>query len=211
MRGPGCGQRLRYRRLYRRLREWLARRPFIQRGRRLRYDTFVAACGLRDDDRIVDVGAGIGGALATFNRTNPIVAVDIDAGNKPWFEGRPNIEFVQGDATALPFDDASFDVAFSNSVIEHLPPPLQDLMAREVRRVASRYYVQTPNRQFPIEPHLWLPLVQFLPGHHWLERKIYGEPIYLVDERRLRELFPDAVIHRERKLGLTKSLMAIRA
>lgn len=35
--------------------------------------------------------------------------------------------------------------------------------AAEVRRVGKRYYVQTPNRHFWIEPHLLTPLIHFLP------------------------------------------------
>ena len=54
-------------------------------------------------------------------------------------------------------------MAFSNSVIEHIPPPLQQDFANEISRVARRYFVQTPNRYFPIEPHYQFPFFQFLP------------------------------------------------
>src|SRR4051794_22510205 len=66
-----------------------------------------------------------------------------------------NIVSLAGDAGDLSdFPDNSFHVAFSNSVIEHLfTRERQEAMAREVRRVAQAYWVQTPNFWFPIEPH----------------------------------------------------------
>jgi len=77
----------------------------------------------------------------------------------------PNISFVLGDATDLGrFEDNAFDVIFSNSVIEHVGAhAAQRRMAEEVMRVGKRYFVQTPNRYFPIEPHMLVPLFQFSP------------------------------------------------
>ena len=72
--------------------------------------------------------------------------------------------WVAGDGRQLPFRDGAFDVVFSNSVIEHLGYPAKhEQYAREIARVGVRYFVQTPNRWFPIEPHLLTPLVHFLP------------------------------------------------
>jgi hypothetical protein len=111
-------------------------------------------------------------------------------------------------------------VLFSNSVIEHIPKELQPVFAAEVRRVSARYFVQTPNKWFPIEPHYQLPLVQFLPENvlSALDRRIsFGfrtkdrrAPVRLLSARGMRRLFPDAEIHREKVLGITKSLMAVR-
>ena len=60
-----------------------------------------------------------------------------------------NIEPRAGDATNLrELPDGSFDVVFSNSVIEHLATfERQAAMAAEVRRLAPIYWVQTPNRR----------------------------------------------------------------
>lgn len=205
--------------LSRRLRSWAAESDTVERWRRRRYELFVDACEVRPTDRIVDVGAGWGALLERFNTTNPIVAVDLNPQPSEWLDS-PNVTVQQADGTQLPFADGEFDVAFSNSVIEHVPPELQARFAAEIGRVAKRYFVQTPNRWFPIEPHYQLPLFQFLPRRArmalnsrfslgWQPRGQWEE-ITLLSARDLRRLFPDAEIRRERLLGLTKSLIAVR-
>jgi hypothetical protein len=177
-------------------------------------------CGVRPDERILDVGAGQGAALERFNTVNPIVAIDLVSPEASGWLAHGNVEVAQADGTQLPYGDREFPVAFSNSVVEHVPAELQPAFAAEIRRVADRYYVQTPNKWFPIEPHYQLPLVQFLPDRvmkalnrrfsfGWREKGRW-EPIRLLSARELQRLFPDAVIHREKVLGLTKSLMAVR-
>jgi hypothetical protein len=201
------------------LRSWAANSATVQRWREQRYRLFEQLCDLRPDDRIVDVGAGWGAALERFNTVNPIVAVDLNPDPSTWL-GSPNVTVMQADGTDLPFEDGEFDVGFSNSVIEHVPKRLQAAFAAEIGRVARRYYVQTPNRYFPIEPHYQLPLFQFLPERvrktlnrrfnlGW-QAKGQWEEITLLGARDLHRLFPDAEIHRERVLGLTKSLIAVR-
>ena len=64
--------------------------------------------------------------------------------------------WVWGDGRILPFRDQSFDIVFSNSVIEHVgDTSSQQRFAAEIARVGKAYWVQTPNRLFPIEPHLF--------------------------------------------------------
>jgi hypothetical protein len=142
-----------------------------------------------------------------------------------------NIEALQGDATDLSeFPDNSFDVVFSNSVIEHLGTlDRQAAMAAEVRRLAPHYWVQTPNFWFPVEPHF------LTPGWHWLPARIRAallrrrrwgwrgpcpnpdEARALVDEvrlmrgRELNRMFPDATLTRERIGPLVKCFVALRA
>jgi hypothetical protein len=141
----------------------------------------------------------------------------------------PKFESVAGDARDLSrYQDRAYDVVFSNSVIEHLGPSFADqrLMANEVRRVGKRYFVQTPNRYFPIEPHFLTPGFQFLPvpvrvwaiTHFdvgWYPRfadraaaQREVESISLLTENQFRTLFPGAGIYKEKILGLTKSFVA---
>lgn len=64
----------------------------------------------------------------------------------------------------MPFADKSFDLAFSNSVIEHVgSEENQFRFAREMMRVEKRVCCQTPSRLFPVDPHLTAPFLHWLP------------------------------------------------
>ncbi len=132
---------------------------------------------------------------------------------------------IQGDATALPFADKSFDLAFSNSVIEHVGTwDQQQAFAREARRVACKLWIQTPACSFPLEAHLLAPYIQYLPKKlqhrivRWTPRGLLQPDVVheIVDEVRLltygevKYLFPDCLILKERVLGFTKSYIAVR-
>lgn len=139
-------------------------------------------------------------------------------------------DHVVADGCALPFPDKSFDIVFSNSTIEHVGNlDRQTQFANEIRRVGKAYWVQTPNKWFPIEPHYLLSCVQFLPldlrrrakyisPHHLVSMRLptCEEALKLALEVRLptlkemRRLFPDAEFYRERLCGLTKSIVAYR-
>ncbi len=134
-----------------------------------------------------------------------------------------------GDATAMPeFAGESFDIVFSNSVIEHVGNwEAQQRMADETMRVGRRYFVQTPNRYFPLEPHFLLPFFQFYPLwlRVWLMRRFHlgwYRPIpdlevarrhilahRLLSRAELVALFPGCRIYEEKVAGLTKSLAAM--
>lgn len=139
----------------------------------------------------------------------------------------PNVTSIVGDARSVQADKASFDVVFSNSVIEHVGNYQDQLqMAKEVVRVGRRYFVQTPNKYFPLEPHFLFPFFQFLP--RWIRvlllqnfnlgwfvktpdkakaREIVEE-IRLLSKREFISLFPNASIFQERVFGMTKSFVA---
>lgn len=133
---------------------------------------------------------------------------------------------VVGDACDLSeYGDKSFDIVYSNSVIEHLfTLENQKRMANEVRRVGRNYYVQTPNFYFPIEPHWLFPGFQYLPynlrvaltknfdlGHYpktgdrsAAKRRV--NEVKLLTPKGMQRLFPEAGMYRELFMGLTKSI-----
>jgi ubiquinone/menaquinone biosynthesis C-methylase UbiE len=141
--------------------------------------------------------------------------------------------WVAGDGRALPFRDRAFDIVFSNSVIEHVgDAQSQQRFAREVARVGRAYWVQTPNRWFPVEQHLLTPFVHWLPKpwQRWIVPRFtvwsavarpsedrrryylehYLEEVRLLGTKEVRALFPGARLIRERVGGWTKSLVAMR-
>jgi hypothetical protein len=144
-------------------------------------------------------------------------------------ERHNNIKSLVGDATNLSeFADGSFDIAFSNSVIEHLFTfENQRRMAAEMQRVGKAFWVQTPNFWFPVEPHFLFPGWQWMPEClrvslvrrwkcGWLgpypevaaARNAVKE-IRLLDNAELKAIFPNATLIPERFLGLVKSWTAV--
>jgi SAM-dependent methyltransferase len=130
---------------------------------------------------------------------------------------------VVADGCRLPFPDDAFDFVFSNSVIEHVGD--QRTFAQEIARVGKSFYVQTPNRQFPIETHLIAPIIHWLPIP-WQKRLIrYFTPwglitkpsgqevddflttTHLLDANDMELFFPGTDLEKEQFLGLTKSLV----
>jgi SAM-dependent methyltransferase len=119
----------------------------------------------------------------------------------------PTIAYVQGDACALPFADASFDIVFSNAVIEHVGDiERQRRLVGEALRVGRRVFLTTPNRWFPLDVHTRLPLVHWLPKSgsdraYVLTGKDWAKENHLLGSGDFRRLFPGDV--RIVNLGLT--------
>jgi methyltransferase family protein len=147
--------------------------------------------------------------------------------------GAESINCVAADGLMLPFKQNAFDIVFSNSVIEHVGTRAdQEKFAQEVSRVGRCYWIQTPNRGFPIELHLMLPFIHYLPKAWqrpiaerftvWQlvvrpseeERAFYIDhflhQLRLLNKRDLQGLFPEARILSERLLGFVKSNIAVR-
>jgi SAM-dependent methyltransferase len=182
--------------------------PLAAGARRRRHERFFAMCGLAPNARVLDVGCGALG-LRGLEPELDITGVDLAA--RPDYPGR----FVRADAAnGLPFAHHEFDLVYCSSVIEHVPPARRAAFATEVRRVGRGWFVQTPARSFPIEPHSLLPFAHWLPPRlrrpYWrLGAAGDWEDISLLSRQELQALFGPALP--ERMGPLVKSWVCVRA
>ncbi len=180
------------------------------RSRKKKFDQFLRFVAPQPHETLVDVGVNTEEYSATDNYLEKfysypenITAVGI--GDFSLFRERyPKIKTLEGDGRALPFGDNSFDIAYSNAVIEHVgsTPADQLQFLTELVRVSKRGYLTTPNRHFPIEIHTRTPLLHLL-----LPKKMFdsflvcigkkwatGDYMHLLSEKDIHSLFADAHI-----------------
>ena len=141
------------------------------------------------------------------------------------------VRLFQGDACDMAdHADDSYGIVHSNSVIEHVGRwPHMRAFAREVRRLAPSYYVQTPYFWSPVDPHFFrVPMIHWLPvslrakihrriGAGWAPRArdidaamAQADSNFMLDRSQFRALFPDGDFRFERVFGLPKSMIAAR-
>jgi hypothetical protein len=198
---------------------------FANRLRSRRFQLFEAAlASIPRPVRILDVG----GTNEYWERRGWTGRSDVQIVTlnlHPEEQRHENIQSLAGDATDLSaYGDGSFDVVFSNSVIEHLFTfENQGLMAAEIQRVGKAYWVQTPNFWFPMEPHFHVPGWQWMPVGlrvSILQRRRCGwrgpaadpaqalefvREVRLLNKSELKQIFPGATLLAERFGGLVKS------
>jgi ubiquinone/menaquinone biosynthesis C-methylase UbiE len=108
------------------------------------------------DERALDSGAGAGAlAFALAPHVREVVAVDLvpellEEGRKR-ADRFPNVTFVEGDATKLPFELGSFDLAGSLRTLHHIARP--ELAVAELARVTRmRGRVLVVDQIAPVDP-----------------------------------------------------------
>ncbi len=118
----------------------------------------------------------------------------------------PGVKALQYDGGTFPFKDKSFDICWSNAVIEHVGNLEQQVnFIKEIRRVSKSAFVTTPNRFFPVETHTLLPLLHYLPktvfdriliciGKEWAT----GNYMSLLSEGSIRSIMREAEIENYR-------------
>ena len=184
-------------------------------------------------EKVLDVGAQVSGNLLDVqfidrypwkeNITAANITQDfLDAIKKRY----ASVDTRLADARRLPWPDKYFDIVFSNAVIEHVGSSAdQQRMASEIMRVGKRWFITTPNRWYPFEFHMRMPLVTWLPGHAYLPfSKIvhrspylgkyvfgsrYGGVLRLLSARDLRRYFPNSRIIKQRVTFMAETLIVV--
>jgi 2-polyprenyl-3-methyl-5-hydroxy-6-metoxy-1,4-benzoquinol methylase len=175
----------------------------LLRGKKLA--VFFRLLGTSSTNSLLDVGGGTGvdSEFVPLYRAFENVTVVNLAPPPTELRSLLNVTYEVGDGCCLPYDSKSFDWVFSNAVLEHVGlPERQRKFADEIRRVAKcGYFVTTPNKRFPIEPHSLLPFYQFL-SQSWQRRVARFSPYYLEHYEEIRllnafqlsQLFPEALV-----------------
>ena len=147
--------------------------------------------------RILDVGCGLGTYVAHFRRfSEQVFGVDVDPDKvAEASKSLPNVQV--SPAESLPFSDSSFDVVFSNEVIEHVGDD-RAAIAEAVRVTADGGHVviYAPNRLYPFETHgayfgkrfvfKLIPLINYLPDPL---RNRFAPHVRAYTARQIRGLF----------------------
>lgn len=193
-----------------------------RRSRTKKFELFQSVFHPRTEDRVLDLGASGEVFLRyTFEDVYPypqrITGGGCDLGEvlsaRHYY---PQPSYAVFDGCRLPFPDKSFDLVFSNAVIEHVPGR-QKQFADEVMRVGKSWFVTTPNYWYPFESHYHLPFVHFLP--RWLQReynRLLGthipkgqvQDLALLSAGQLQRLFPTSLVARVRVTFWPETLVA---
>jgi hypothetical protein len=188
--------------------------------RKKRMSNFIDLLRVSQKDKILDVG-GLPDYWHRVGLAKNVTLLNINESHKS-----NSIKTIKGDARNMKmYFNKSIDIVFSNSVIEHVGNfSDQKLMAKEILRIGKKYWIQTPNKHFPIELHFCFPFLQYLPRNfqelivqYWpfsFSKKLGLDPINelknlrLITYSEMKILFPDSIIIKEKFMGFTKSLIA---
>ena len=199
-------------------------KQFSHKSRTKKFELFQALFQPTAQDLVLDIGASGEVFLQyTFEDIYPFPERIVGGGYdlrevRSARQHYPRPRYVALDGCRLPFPDKSFDLVFSNAVIEHiLGKGQQERFAQEVMRVGKSWFVTTPNYWYPFESHYHLPFIQFMPeglrreynrllGTHI--RKGAVQELGLLSARRLQRLFPASRIAKVRVTFWPETLAA---
>jgi SAM-dependent methyltransferase len=140
----------------------------------LRFRKAIGAAHLSSGERILDLGAKLGGLASSVKAAGlsvEYIGLDLSELNAQ-AAAEAGLTFIRGDLEeGLPFEDAAFDCVFCLEVLEHLTAPLSLLV--EMRRVLAdtgRVVVSVPS------PYSWVEVAREVLGRHETEGHLNSFP-----------------------------------
>jgi SAM-dependent methyltransferase len=110
-------------------------RHWWYRGRRTVIERVLCRLGLPAGARILDAGCGSGRNMIELARHGAVTGVELSPTSVALARARHSGDVIEGSVLEMPFADASFDLAVSLDVIEHLEDDLAAL--QELRRTVA--------------------------------------------------------------------------
>lgn len=196
-------------------------------NRSRKWKLFVEKCLESDSTTVLDAGFQPGAGKGWENTlehsiTNHERVTGLTIDPVPGETQYPGMTVVSYDGRIFPFEDESFDVCWSNAVVEHVGGDAEMIQfVSEIKRVSKKAFVTTPNKYFPVEPHTKMPLVHLLPQsmfdailHRAGKGSMAGDYMDLLGERRFRRVLEAAGVteyelHKNRAGPFTMDFVAI--
>jgi hypothetical protein len=198
-------------------------------SRKSKFFLFLSLVKPEPDDKILDVGVdshfyrGSNYLELWYPHPRNITAVtnqDLER-YREFRKAFPEVRLIHGDGRSLGFEDESFDIVFSNAVVEHVGFDWeQKKFIHELCRVGKKVFVTTPSFWFPFDSHSLLPFVHWFPEPFKrgilkaLDLEMWANPrvLNLLSMNRFKSLFPKGLPVRfvkRRFLGMTGILIAV--
>lgn len=175
-------------------------------NRKRKYEYFKNNFIITPETKILDVGfanqeySPVDNYLEkSYPFLDKITALGVDG--KDMFEKKyPEVNAVIYDGDIFPFKDKSFDIGWSNAVIEHVGQRGKQVQfLKEMLRTCNIVYFTTPNIYFPVELHTRILLLHWLPksmfdrilisiGKKWAT----GDYMYLLSRNEIKDICKQA-------------------
>jgi len=201
------------------------------KNRKRKFELFLETVKPSDTDKILDIGfsnveySPVDNFLEkNYPHLSNITALGIEKDGDDLFKQRyPEVKTVLYNGHEFPFESNTFDVGWSNAVLEHVgDEDAQTFFLKEMNRVCKKLFFTTPNRYFPVEIHTRLPFV------HWFPKKVCdrliklsgkvwatGNYMHLLSYAKLEKIIKKSgitnyIIHKNRFCGFTMDFCVIK-
>ncbi|QII12880.1 hypothetical protein KsCSTR_35010 [Candidatus Kuenenia stuttgartiensis] len=208
---------------------WKVTEKLVLKSRREKFGMFMHIMRPTFRDTILDVGVTPGSyEWANFLENwypfpERITALTIEGQEKfyNFQKNFPKVTLIFGNGKKLNFLDNSFDIVFSNAVVEHTGSrEEQRQFIHEIVRVGKRAFITTPNYWFPADSHTLIPFAHYLPlkFRFWIYKKFGKEShadlnyLNLLTTNAFLGLFPKQVkvnLYKQRCFGMLSNLIAV--